>query len=386
MKNNMRKILSLTLAGLMTLSTATTAFANEIDQLDGDANPTPLTGAGEAVTIDDDDITLITLPTDDAFDFIIDPLGLTTIEDGGSALLGELQGGRISLVGDAPAFINNSGFDVEIDVEIAITSDEIDNFVTATTDLVVANEANALVYLQPSVSRIHQTEDAYDNFVPTTDGIVITNNPSTLTFALPAAAYRVTNTGGDFAAAVVPNTGFGSALMLGGYVDSNADYSDATDVAIALTFTVAKKAVAADTNYDESGAYGLVVPASPFTTVVPHVLNIAPSAFASTSIWSPMIGGDVIWTIHPGSGALAVEASTLDLAETSITITVDGDAMVVPLSTALGMGVTMTNGVVTIPGPVFGAADANSSVVLKAVFAVEGTDPDLTHTSTITRF
>jgi hypothetical protein len=97
--------------------------------------------------------------------------------------------------------------------------------VEVTPGLPANPENNILLYAVPSSANIINTASGY---VASSMGHIITKTESTLEFVLDAAKYEVTNTGTAFTAAAKPNTGSGTAIQLGGYVNSRANWSDFT--------------------------------------------------------------------------------------------------------------------------------------------------------------
>jgi hypothetical protein len=82
-----------------------------------------------------------------------------------------------------------------------------------------------VLYAIPSTAKV----DKADTIVKTEDATkayAITSAGIKLDFVLAAATYTVTNTAGVYSATVTADTGDGTGIKLGGYVNTKADWSD----------------------------------------------------------------------------------------------------------------------------------------------------------------
>ena len=217
-----------------------------------------VSGSGSSVYVDLDIFDVI-LPTVGALDFIIDPLGLLTLEPGQSAPLDALSGGMIVHTGDARV-INNSSYSIKVSVEIHIestngglTGGAVASFIEYTDDdettvgLVEADgneENNILIYVIPSAVNLADMETP---FVPEDKGYVISDEPITLEFILPGAMYSIAaDSDGELAGQLIPGTGSGIGFRIGGYVNTNADWLDfriedqTSDITVYTTYTLTR--------------------------------------------------------------------------------------------------------------------------------------------------
>jgi len=201
----------------------------------------------------------IDLPTDNAFDFILDPMGLMDIEEDATVNFDELVGGKIVPVNDAGLIMNFSSLPVIVTIDLEFTGTGL-----TVVDNVAAVEdedgaLNALLYVVPSASAITDSGiDLEEDFAPSGTGFAV-EDESELTFLLDAAPYKVTRTGPtsfDFEL-VDDNTGFGTALQVGGWVNTQADWSAfADDATLNIVFTIT--AVDEEEVDATAGIYGFV--------------------------------------------------------------------------------------------------------------------------------
>ena len=219
---------------------------------------TSVTGTGDAVYVDLD-IYDVTLPTAGSMDFLMDPLGLLTLEAGQSASLEDLSGGWIVQAGDA-RIINNSAHSVKVSIELRAESTNggyengaIASFMEyagddeTTLGSVEADENtanNILLYAIPSADSLPNLDAPY---VPADIGFVITSDSRTLEFILPAALYSIAMDPDEgIVSSPVPDTGSGVALKFGGYVNTNADWGDfvaehdPSTITVYATFTLTR--------------------------------------------------------------------------------------------------------------------------------------------------
>ena len=197
-----------------------------------------ISGVGDVV-YPDLDIYDVMLPTAGSLDFLIDPLGLLSLEAGQSAHIEELSGGLIVHPGDA-RIINNSSHSVKVSVSLRAESTDggyeggaVATFLGYASDdesTIAAVESsggvdnNILLYVVPSAINLADENTA---FVPADTGYIITTDAVTLEFILPGAAFDVTtDSNGELITSLVPGTGSGVGLRIGGYVNANADWSD----------------------------------------------------------------------------------------------------------------------------------------------------------------
>jgi hypothetical protein len=168
-----------------------------------------ITGTGKTLYINTDIMT-VSLPTDNVWDFILDPQGLYGLT--GSAYLDELHGGKIFTNPNvySPAVRNSSSFPVTVSVAIQMTGNVT---AVATESAVNSGTAhNALMWV---------ASEEGDR------GYVISASPQTVKYVLGAADYKATHLGGDnYAYVTVPNTEKSMSFQIGGLINKNADWSE----------------------------------------------------------------------------------------------------------------------------------------------------------------
>jgi hypothetical protein len=219
----MKKFLAGLLALTMLLSMGAVALAEGTAE---EFNQGPIVGDGSTAYIDLIKYNVV-LPTTNTLDFQLDPQGLLAIPKSGKLELGALNGGTIVPSGVA-SVINQSTEAVKVTVALQGTGDatfiEYDEDDETTIGAVEeGTDNNVLLYAMPSSVDTRGTGTAYS---ASTQGYVITkDSPITLTFALGAAQYNVTNTSGKYALALTANTGHGTGIRLGGYVNDKANWS-----------------------------------------------------------------------------------------------------------------------------------------------------------------
>ncbi|MDR0949802.1 MAG: hypothetical protein LBM69_09845 [Lachnospiraceae bacterium] len=292
----MKKYLALTLAFVLTFAFCATALAAPVTD-EGDV--APIEGTGNAMYIDTE-IYSVVLPTGAAFNFAVDPLGLLNIESGDSMDLADLSGGLIVQTGEVAPFINNSSVAIDLSVAITATStsvsandigdvsggDDKDGNLSVTwrtaaptvTDGVrgpVGDKMlDVLLYAQPASNDMGTWDDANEDGTidqadtPEYAGADIafaliaadadegTDEAANLTFYLKPATWAVTNTDGVYNFDIEDDSvGQGSALQIGGWVDTEDDWESFKEnggtIGVNLVFSI-KKATAAPSNSGEA--------------------------------------------------------------------------------------------------------------------------------------
>jgi hypothetical protein len=231
----MKKFLAGLLALTMLLSLGAAAFA-EAETVTDPGNTT-VNGTGNAEYIDLE-IYAVTLPTDDSLNFTIDPQGLLDIPDEGSIDIDKLGGGTI--VPDAEAIIiNDSAVSLKVSVDLnavlggeyeepdaPVFIDYDDSTEKTVTSVNAGTANNVLLYAVPSSADIATAETQY---VASANGYIFDVEPIALNFVLGAAKYTVANNDGSYTPSATANTGHGTGIMLGGYVNKFADWSAYVD-------------------------------------------------------------------------------------------------------------------------------------------------------------
>ncbi len=293
------------------VATVTPAGANDGSEPTGDVT---ITGDGVMNYINME-IFDITLPTDKSLGYQIDPQGLLSIADGETEEVADLVGG--SIIADGTAKIhNNSSIPVTVDVSLTATGDATflgygadDEATLASVDDGAAE--NILLYAVPASVDMPTPATEY---VASGNGYVVEKDaPTVLNFVLDAANYAVTNTAGAYSAAVVPNTGSGAGIQMGGRVSTEANwlayegdspsktvgvkavyhYEAATDVEIA-TETV-------------TGVFGLITTGLDMMTLTPDEI---PVGFVDSE--NPLVLTIPVSEI-PGTGELVIDFNFGDL-------------------------------------------------------------------------
>jgi len=270
-----KKLLAMLIACAMMFSLSMTAFASDPydDASDSSDNKGTLVNVEHIIDME--------LPTDAAFDFVLDPLGLMSIEDDGTALLGDLEGGKIVPLGDAALVMNFSSLPVVLTVEFGLECDDDElTFVTAIDDVEEDDKEafNALIYIVPSKAAITDaTIDLEEDFAPAAEGYVIEDDAE-LVFLFPAAPYTVERDGLDFVLELVDDdTGFGTALQIGGWVNTQADWTKyESDVDLDIVFTVSE---VEDEVLDDDGPYAFVSSDMTLVEIVEADDKTAPAGF-----------------------------------------------------------------------------------------------------------
>jgi hypothetical protein len=292
-----KKLMSLALAVVLTMTMSMSAFASPptpTAPMTATSDVTTITGTGTVLYTDLTEYSIL-LPTQEAFNFIVDPQGLYNIAtgDANAVAIDDLDGGRI--IGQKPEqFINNSTDPIKLSIAARMTGDAA----TADTMAAVHNAATptALLLLTPSVNNIRTTGDSF-TFAGTPQGIVLGTDTTTLDFILPKATYNVkTNNATDFEITLVPNTGSGSALKIDGFAAKNADWSSfasgADDIGIELVFSF----VVDRTEYLPNAYFSVGTPATPafgLLQTTPVFRTLAPMppppgrAVVSRAAWEP---------------------------------------------------------------------------------------------------
>jgi len=263
MKKTLKKTCSIILTlALIMLSFSTVALAE--DTAPGD---TTVIGEGSTEYINLE-IYTVTVPTSGTLDFTLDPQGLLGIEPGTTVDVADLKGGSIIPGATVPKVINDSS--VDLTVTLALTGSGDATFISkedddqATIDAVNGDtNNNILLYAVPSAVNIPLTSTDYE---VSARGYIIdsTEEAVELKFVLDAADYEVTEDSGTYTAEAKAGTGSGTAFQLGGYVNTNADWTDYTgsepekSVGVSAVFSYAKSSEEESADTGVEGIPGLL--------------------------------------------------------------------------------------------------------------------------------
>lgn len=261
---NKKRILACLIAGAMALTMTVTAGAGappgfgESHMGTGSGAGTDTSGVGDIQYISPR-IFNVTLPTDNAFDFVVDPQGLLGASGPTNCLI-ELaeNAGRIHF-NDAPAIINNSGVPVTVTASFQVTGNATHLTIPAENspsnagtmsggtvsdpitfpegnllggeeilEMLGRNTANSVVmYMSPSLEAIRSLDDDGES---SGLGYVLGSSASTFRFVLDAATYNYN--ADEHTLELVPETGHGTRLQVGGWVNRNADWEGFTQDAL----------------------------------------------------------------------------------------------------------------------------------------------------------
>ncbi|MDR1204441.1 MAG: hypothetical protein LBL26_03030 [Peptococcaceae bacterium] len=272
----MRKQLTWIMALMLIFALNTSVFA----AVGEDEGEDTVTGDGTTEYIDLE-IYSVVLPTGKLLDFTLDPQGLLAIGLNEKATLDELKGGTIVPANGAVKAINNSAVDIALSIELTGTGEDVtfieygDDAETTIANVEADDGNNVLLYAAPSAVNIVSTETQYS---AAGKGYIITDDPSTLQFVLKAAEYEIENNDGVYTADAIDNTGSGTAIQLGGYVNTKADWNDyvkelePSEVGISVVFSYRK---ATDDESKDTGVTG--IPGLLSSTDVP-ALTLTPPA------------------------------------------------------------------------------------------------------------
>ena len=279
----MRKALSIILLLTLTCYIGATSRAALSDSIS-------ITGVGDVV-YPELDIHDVMLPTAGSLDFILDPLGLLSIDAGQSARIDDLRGGLIVHPGDG-RIVNNSSHSVKVSVSLWADSTDggfeggtVATFLGYSTDdettigSVEADdnvENNILLYVVPFTVNL-AAQDA--QAISADTGYIITADSITLDFILPGAQYDVA--AGDLVASPIPGTGSGVGFQIGGYINKNADWRDfiaayaPSTITVYASFTITKADPADMDAFDAATTAGMPAVLTPDTV---GSLKLVPSA------------------------------------------------------------------------------------------------------------
>jgi hypothetical protein len=324
-----KRIFSLFMTFVMVLGMSSAVFATPLDDT---STPTSLTGDGTteyaAFTTFD-----FTAPGSAAFDFSLDPQGLSGVAAGGPVNASNLEGGKI--IHDPVYLINRSGFNLDMAVTALATTEAGTGTNTRTATFVTGatleagitaakgtgNDGNnVFLYLAASAGSV---KAATDPFVAGSRGYVLNATaPIALNFILPHGTIQYTRAGTTVTPGVVADSYTGTALKLDGFINPDADWSQFTGAnasKIGVTVTYHPKAADAalldtTTNARVAGVFGLLAATSaPSVELVQQarITNI-PTSFAEGSTANLVITydlGDNAASLTMGSSTLTYENS-----------------------------------------------------------------------------
>ena len=261
----LKKFLAVTTATTMVLGSTVSAIAGTTGDAIDDFTDTTIGGTGDIDAISTVKYD-VTLPTDGALNFKVDPQGLANIENGSSASLSDISdnAGKITADGVAYAY-NQSSKDIKVSVALTATA----TGVTLATDQDTYDakddaDVTALLLAVPSSDDVTSISSTADDFSAAADGIVLSDTAVTLEFILEKADYVITKD--DTGAATfelkkdendsTDSNAHGFGLQIVGHANPTADWTT-NSPSLAVSAVYSLEDVAADVTSADGFAYGL---------------------------------------------------------------------------------------------------------------------------------
>lgn len=357
-----KSILALTLAMSMIMGSAMTVLATEYTA-DDESTGSTVTGEGDIGYVNTKVIS-VTLPTSETLKLIIDPQGLSALENGSTASKEDLEDAAGLITCANKAVVTNCS-SVPVKVSVKLTGTGAATFVTDADSVEKApttgnKEENVLLYALPSAVDV---EDSADNYVASTTGVTITTTAATVNFVLDPAEYNYSKDGTGKASYTIKEgeTGHGTAIAFEGLVNSQADWSEyvketsPSTIGMTAVFTYTSTLEDSDVADTTEGApYGMVKMTSGTITV--EAKNVGPSAPKTVNFTTE---SGATFNVNFGAGDSA--ATTI----TNIQYSTDG-------TTYKSFGTpaniyTISGNTVTIK-TAFAAFDASGKGYLKVIF------------------
>lgn len=315
-----RKVLALSLAGAMVFGTTMPALA--ATGTDENTTGNTVTGSGD-VSYVDTTVYSVTLPTTATTSLVVDPQGLTGLTNGSTATADELEAyaGKITCA-STPIVTNLSSVPMKVSVKLAMTGDATPVKTVEAVNDTTTKANNVLLYAVPSAA---DTKGVESNYIASTTGVVLSATEATVDFILPAAEYnyKKAEDGTITYEVVAGETGHGSGLSFGGYVNKHADWSDyvkETDpkaIGMTAVFTFTKTIAdgeAADTT--EGAPYGMKAYTGDKVTVKPS--NAGPGIATTTYSVTEDTAFEVVVSLGSGNLAASTVSSALLKGEGSL--------------------------------------------------------------------
>lgn len=261
----LKKFLAVTTATTMVLGSTVSAIAGTTGDAIDDFTDTTIGGTGDIDAISTVKYD-VTLPTDGALNFKVDPQGLANIENGSSASLSDISdnAGKITADGVAYAY-NQSSKDIKVSVALTATATGVT--LAADQDTYDAKDdadVTALLLAVPSSDDVTSISSTADDFSAAADGIVLSDTAVTLEFILEKADYVITKD--DTGAATfelkkdendsTDSNAHGFGLQIVGHANPTADWTT-NSPSLAVSAVYSLEDVAADVTSADGFAYGL---------------------------------------------------------------------------------------------------------------------------------
>jgi hypothetical protein len=378
----MKKIFAFLLSAALALSMTSVAFAA----------PGDVTGDGTTYYVD---TTLVDmeLPTGALLDFTIDPQGLLDLDADGKKL-SELHGSGDIIPAGQVNFVNQSTYPVTLGVTLKAKSDSTydsgtpitffnDKTAFASANSTQATEDNNNVLLYAAVSSVDISDRSATQFVGLTDGFIFNaigiNNvgANKLSFVLPEAEHLITpqNTNPvTYAIDLIPGSGHGCAILLGGSVNTKADWSayaapSGNTIGVDAVFSFAKTTSSdvVTTTKTDRAAVGMLATADAYAVVSGLTWDAGPSATSDVSEFDATT--TAVISVDLGTGSAA--ATSVNLTTSKIVFSTSSGAKDVALNSSTYapqyFGYDATAKTFTIK-PAFFAAVTSSTVKVNFVF------------------
>lgn len=385
---NKKKLVAFTLAMALTLGSSMTAFADAPStDTDGDANSAgdqTTTGTGTITTLDD--VIKVKLPTS-SFSVVADVSGAygAFLANGSEALenvdRADLEGYAGKLVMKDKLAVTNLG-SVPIKVTASFkdtsTGTKAPTHVSAITD--VKGSSSDYAIWMAAVPSLTDTVGDVNNYTTDNKGYKFTTTATDVNAYLEPAKYLVSGDADGFELKKDANdTGHGQAFDIVGYLDTDADWSDAETgfagdnsgaIALEVKFTLAAATTADTTAFEALAAgtpYGMLD-----GTLVDTVDTTVPSISAGAEV------GTIKYNAGTGDDAIA-SISKVEVENTAGTKVYD---VYNALSGAWGAA-TDTNGLITIDSKAISSLNAQyttSTCEAIVTYTTEGGD---TKTATV---
>ena len=276
-----RQLMALTLAATMIMGSSVTTFAAAGDK-SGDST---ITASGD-VSYVDTKVYNVVLPTSASTQLVVDPQGITQLENGQVATAEQLASGAglITCV-NTPIVKNLSSIPMKISVEMTAAGDA--TYVTADNSVNSGDVENVLLYAVPSATDATD-EDTYN---ASTTGIVLTKTAAKAEFILDAAAYNFSkdSSGNVTYEAISGDVGHGTGLKFGGYVNKNADWSAYAGASASKSISMTAKfsfdeniADGEEADTTEGAPYAMKVYSGNKVTVTP--MNVVPAFTTGSAV------------------------------------------------------------------------------------------------------
>lgn len=276
-----KKLLAMLLIVCMMFGSSLTTFAAE-GVSDNSTGKSTVSGSGD-VSYVDTKVYKVTIPTNNAMNLVVDPQGLTGLQEGKDVSGADLSGNAGLITTTAPVYTANlSSVPMKISVQMCVSG----NATAVTTETAVSTNTttNILLYAVPSKVDTKGAEDA--GYVPSTTGIVLQGEKTTVNFVLDAADY-VFHKEGEAVTYKLKTDGesHGTAINFEGKVNTRADWSDFAKGTKKITWEAIFSFQPAGANEEaaDGAPYGMMTYGGTKITL-PEVQSVAPTFTTGSGI------------------------------------------------------------------------------------------------------